>query len=99
MWLVSISNVLNILITTFTQLSHIVFTVIVHKYIVEIRNIISWQYIFQVSMSWEKHKESLLHIVYQSCKLSVMILESNSRTGILFKKIIQEKKKRRKYSD
>lgn len=46
MWLEYISNVLNILRTTFIQLSGIFCTVLFYTYIVEIRNMIPWQYNF-----------------------------------------------------
>lgn len=46
MWLEFIANVLNILITIFIHFSGIFWVVLVHKYIEEIRNIISWQYNF-----------------------------------------------------
>lgn len=95
MWLEYISNVLNILRTTFIQLSGIFCTVLFYTYIVEIRNMIPWQYNFS-GIIIIREAQSLLLRVYQSCKLYFTVFESNSRTAAFFKKKSRNMKEKKK---
>lgn len=47
----------------------------------EIRNIISLQYNFAGIVSITESKVDQLHDLYQFCKLTITIFESNNRTG------------------